>query len=158
MNPALVLDQQRLAADRPTLVHCHDSRHAQDVWATFVSLGVTAEMLGAADLAERRYNLTRRFGAGELPVLIGGRSMVDTLDRSECGRCAGAVMVLAPTQSPVVHLGHYRHTKEDAIVLDYADNRRRLGLPESFKGRVWLRPAAVEDVVILSSDFTTLKG
>lgn len=122
----------RICRDRHTIVFAVDIAHAQALAERFQSAGVSAEVIHSKMAHETRMQITEQFRSQAIQVLVNIGICTYGFD------CAsiGCVVLARPTKSIVLHfqmIGRGMRPKPDGgyvIVLDHADNVRRLGCVE----------------------------
>jgi len=122
----------RLANDRHTIVFATDIAHAEALTKRFQSVGVDAEVIHSKTALSTRSKLTEDFRKQRFQMLINVGIATYGYDVPS----VNCVVLARPTKSIVLHLqmiGRGMRPKPDCgfcMVLDHADNVRRLGAAE----------------------------
>ncbi len=133
----IVEEWQRLTPGKRTIAFCVDVEHARHVAEAFKASGIAAAVVdGSTPIRERR-RLYRALGEGKLLVLTSCNVISIGFDEPsvEVG------LLLRPTQSRALHYQQVGRVlrvspktgKTDGIILDQANNLKRLGFPEDIK-------------------------
>jgi len=119
----------RLASDKHTLVFAVDVGHAEALTERFQQVGVKAASLHIHKTPEKRRQIVDAFKRGDIQVLVN----VTIASYGFDAPTVDCIVLARPTKSIVLHLqmlgrGMRIHPdKEFCMVLDHADNVRRLG-------------------------------
>ncbi len=119
----------RLASDRHTIVFAVDVAHCESLNEQFLKAGVRSASLHIHKTQERRRQIVESFKAGDIQVLVNVTIASYGFDAPS----VDCIVLARPTKSLVMHLqmlgrGMRAHDgKTECIVLDHADNVRRLG-------------------------------
>ena len=122
----------RLASDRHTIVFATDIAHAEALTKRFQSVGVDAEVLHSKTAPSSRSKLTDNFRESRFQVLVNVGIATYGYDVPS----VNCIVLARPTKSFVLHLqmiGRGMRPKPNGdycMVLDHADNVRRLGAAE----------------------------
>lgn len=122
----------RLARDRHTIVFAVDIAHAQALCERFQAAQIAAEVIHSKMSHETRADITRQFREQKVQVLVNVGIATYGFD---CPSIS-CVVLARPTKSIVLHhqmIGRGLRPKPDGgycMVLDHADNVRRLGCIE----------------------------
>jgi DNA repair protein RadD len=143
---AAVAEFKRLASGERAIAFCVDVAHSKAVAAAFNAAGVRAMHVDGDTPAHERRGAVAALAAGELDVLTNVAIFGEGVDVP----AVGAAILLRPTQSLALHLqqiGRALRTapgKDEALILDFAGNTLRHGLPD--EPRQWaLHSAARKD-------------
>ena len=123
----------RLAQDRHTLVFAVDVPHCEALAERFQRAGVSAAPLHSHMAPEKRHEVVEAFKARRIQVLVN----VTIASYGFDAPTVDCVVMARPTKSIVLHLQmlgrgmRVSPGKEVCMVLDHADNVRRLGQAES---------------------------
>jgi superfamily II DNA or RNA helicase len=147
----------RLARERHTLVFAVDVAHCEALAERFQMAGVTAAPLHVHMMPEKRQRIVEAFKRREIQVLVN----VTIASYGFDAPTVDCVVLARPTKSIVLHLQmlgrgmRIADGKEACMVLDHADNVRRLGQADDLyrwrlsKGRAaagnWTRHEANPD-------------
>ncbi len=133
----IVEEWHRLTPGKRTIAFCVDVEHARHVAEAFRESGVAAAVVDGSTPIKERHQLYRDLGAGWLLVLTSCNVISIGFDEPsvEVG------LLLRPTQSRALHyqqigrlLRISPHTgKTCGIILDQANNLKRLGFPEDIQ-------------------------
>jgi superfamily II DNA or RNA helicase len=133
----IVEEWQRLTPGKRTIAFCVDVEHARHVAEAFQSVGVSAAVVDGSTPIKQRHQLYRALGTGELLVLTSCNVISIGFDEPsvEVG------LLLRPTKSRSLHyqqIGRLLRIspatgKHYGIILDQANNLKRLGFPEDIK-------------------------
>ena len=132
-----VLEYQRLCAGSPAVAFAVDIAHSQEVAACFRRHGISAEHLDGETPAPERRRIIAALGSGDLNVLCNCGIVSEGVDVP----ALGAAILLRPTQSLALHLQQCGRAlrpaphKDKALILDFAQNCTRHGLPD--EAREW---------------------
>lgn len=128
----VITHYQRHADGLPAVAFCCDTKHAEDVAASFRSAGITAQTLLGSTKACHRSALVQEFARGKLQVLV----TVDVVSEGfDCPAVACAIL-LRPTKSEALYLQQVGRVlrpsvnKSHAVVLDHVRNISRHGFPD----------------------------
>ena len=134
---AAVAEYRRLCSGAPAIAFCVDRKHSEDVATVFVAAGFRARHLdGDTPPAERRATIADLAG-GRLDVITNCGLISEGLDVPN----VAAVLMLRPTASSALFLQQTGRAlrpapgKARAIILDFAGNCARHGLPDA--PRAW---------------------
>lgn len=122
----------RIARDRHTIVFAVDIAHATALTARFQTAGVLAEAIHSKTEPQTRTRLTEQFKSRQFQVLVNVGIATYGYDVPS----VNCIVLARPTKSIVLHLqmiGRGMRPKPDGdycMVLDHADNVRRLGCAE----------------------------
>lgn len=122
----------RIASERHTIVFAVDIAHAVALTEKFQAAGIDAEVLHSRLAPETRTQISDDFKRGDIQVLINVGIATYGYDVPS----VSCVVLARPTKSIVLHLqmiGRGMRPKADGghcVVLDHADNVRRLGAAE----------------------------
>lgn len=128
---------RRFANHRPAIAFCATVAHAEHVAATFCAAGYRSACVHGALKRKERDWLIAGLGTGEIEVLTSCDLICEGLDVPT----VGAVILLRPTKSLVIHLQQIGRgmrpapDKSALIVLDHVSNTLKHGLPDL--ERVW---------------------
>lgn len=147
----------RLASDRHTLVFAVDVAHCEALTERFQQAGIKAEALHVHMTPDQRHRVVTAFRSKRIQVLVNVTIASYGFDVP----AIDCIVAARPTKSIVLHLqmlgrGMRIHdNKEACMVLDHADNVRRLGQADDlFRWRLdqgkqasenWTRNAKSED-------------
>ena len=138
----------RLAADRHTIVFAVDIAHCESLNEQFLKAGVRSASLHIHKTPERRRQIVESFKAGEIQVLVN----VSICSYGFDAPSVDCIVLARPTKSIVMHLqmlgrGMRVHDgKTECMVLDHADNVRRLGQADDlYRWRLALNSKASEN-------------
>lgn len=133
----IVEEWHRLTPGKRTIAFCVDVEHARHVAEAFRASGVAAAVVDGSTPIKERQQLYHNLGSGRLRVLTSCNVISIGFDEPsvEVG------LLLRPTQSRALHyqqvgrvLRISRSTgKTCGIILDQANNLKRLGFPEDIK-------------------------
>jgi DNA repair protein RadD len=119
---------QAQANNRPTLCFAVDRAHAKHLQQQFIAAGVSAEYIDAYTPAFERWEIGKRFHAGEVKVVCNVGCLTTGVDWDV--RC---IILARPTKSEILYVqmvGRGLRTAEgkaDCLILDHSDNHTRLG-------------------------------
>jgi len=119
----------RLARTRHTIVFAVDVAHCEALTDRFLQAGIKAASIHVHKTPERRAEIVRQFKAGEVQVLVN----VTIASYGFDAPTIDCIVMARPTKSIVLHLQmlgrgmRVAEGKESCMVLDHADNVRRLG-------------------------------
>lgn len=122
----------RLARDRHTIVFAVDIAHAQALAERFQGVGITADVIHSKMMHGTRQDISEQFKDQRIQVLVNVGITVYGYDAPS----VNCVVLGRPTKSIVLHhqmIGRSIRPKPDgdyAMILDNADNVRRLGCVE----------------------------
>lgn len=132
------VEQYRRRADHaPAIAFCTSIKHAEHVAEQFRDAGYRAQHVHGGMPAADRDAVIGGLGTGEVEVVASCDLISEGLDVP----AVGAVLLLRPTQSLVLHMQQIgrgmrpAHNKDALIVLDHAGNTLRHDLPDA--ERVW---------------------
>lgn len=133
----IVEEWHRLTPGKRTIAFCVDVEHARHVAEAFRASGVTADVVDGSTPIKERHRLYNKLGTGELLVLTSCNVISIGFDEPsvEVG------LLLRPTQSRALHYQQVGRLlrispatgKTYGIILDQANNLKRLGFPEDIK-------------------------
>jgi superfamily II DNA or RNA helicase len=133
----IVAEWQRLTPGKRTIAFCVDVEHARHVAEAFRASGVSADIVDGSTPIRERQRLYSALGSGELLVLTSCNVISIGFDEPsvEVG------LLLRPTQSRALHYQQVGRVlrvsaptgKTYGIILDQANNLKRLGFPEDLK-------------------------
>lgn len=133
----IVEEWQRLTPGKRTIAFCVDVEHARHVADAFLAAGVPAAVVDGSTPIKERQRLYRALGSGELLVLTSCNVISIGFDEPsvEVG------LLLRPTQSRALHYQQVGRVlrispatgKRCGIILDQANNLKRLGFPEDIQ-------------------------
>ena len=133
----IVEEWQRLTPGKRTIAFCVDVEHARHVAEAFKAIGVAAAVVDGSTPIKERQQLYRDLGSGWLQVLTSCNVISIGFDEPsvEVG------LLLRPTQSRALHyqqIGRVMRIspisgKKFGIILDQANNLKRLGFPEDIQ-------------------------
>ncbi|MFM7424171.1 MAG: DEAD/DEAH box helicase [Elainella sp.] len=133
----IVEEWHRLTPGKRTIAFCVDVEHARHVAEAFKASGVSAAVVDGTTPIKERHQLYRDLGAGWLLVLTSCNVISIGFDEPsvEVG------LLLRPTQSRALHyqqIGRLLRIspstgKTGGIILDQANNLKRLGFPEDIQ-------------------------
>ncbi|MBF2002430.1 MAG: DEAD/DEAH box helicase [Synechococcales cyanobacterium M58_A2018_015] len=133
----IVEEWHRLTPGKRTIAFCVDVEHARHVAEAFRASGVTAAVVDGSTPIKERQTLYSDLGAGRLTVLTSCNVISIGFDEPsvEVG------LLLRPTQSRALHyqqIGRLLRIspatgKTMGIILDQANNLKRLGFPEDIQ-------------------------
>jgi superfamily II DNA or RNA helicase len=132
-----VLEYARLCAGSPAVAFCVDIAHSIEVAARFRAHGFRARHLDGATPGDERRRLIGALGDGGLDVLTNCGIVSEGVDVP----ALGAAILLRPTQSLALYLQQCGRAlrpaegKDRALILDFAGNSSRHGLPD--EPRLW---------------------
>jgi len=132
-----VVEYGRICPGTPAVAFCVDIAHSEAVAARFRSHGFRAAHVDGTAPAQERRRLIAALGTGELNVLANCGLISEGVDVP----AIGAAILLRPTQSLALYLQQVGRSlrpapgKERALVLDFAGNSLRHGLPDD--SRIW---------------------
>ena len=134
---AVVTEYLRLCPGMPAIVFCIDTTHSKAVAAAFRDAGVKAQLVdGDTPAAERRAAIAA-LGSGDLHVLTNCGLFGEGVDIPTIG----TAILLRPTASLALHLQQIGRAlrpapgKDRAVILDFAGNVGRLGMPDQPRER-----------------------
>ncbi len=121
----------RVAKDRHTIVFAVDIAHAQALAERFQHAGIMAEVIHSKMSSGLRETISDQFRAGDVRVLVNVGIATYGYDVPS----VNCVVLARPTKSIVLHhqmIGRGMRPKNGdyCVVLDHADNTRRLGFVE----------------------------
>jgi len=133
----IVEEWQRLTPGKRTIAFCVDVEHARHVAEAFRAAGVAADVVDGSTPIKQRQQLYQDLGAGKLLVLTSCNVISIGFDEPS----AEVGLLLRPTQSRALHLQQIGRLlrispatgKHYGIILDQANNLKRLGFPEDIK-------------------------
>jgi DNA repair protein RadD len=134
---AAVSEYQRLCPGRPAVVFCVDRAHSEAVAERFRAAGVTAQHVDGETPATERRRAIQGLSDGTLTVLCNCGLISEGVDVPSIA----AVVLLRPTQSLALFLQQVGRAlrpspgKEKALILDFAGNTVRHGMPDA--SRQW---------------------
>lgn len=123
----------RLCRRHRAIFFCVDRKHSKDVVAALRRAGIAAIHIDAETSPEARKAALAAFAAGEIEVICNVALFGEGLDLPS----VESVVILRPTRSVALHLQMIGRAlrpasgKDRAIVLDFAGNTTRLGLPDA---------------------------
>ncbi len=133
----IIEEWQRLTPGKRTIAFCVDVEHARHVADAFRAVGVPAAVVDGSTPIKERHQLYRALGTGELLVLTSCNVISIGFDEPsvEVG------LLLRPTQSRALHYQQVGRVlrispatgKQYGIILDQANNLKRLGFPEDIQ-------------------------
>ncbi|GAB4386288.1 MAG: DEAD/DEAH box helicase [Elainellaceae cyanobacterium] len=133
----IVEEWHRLTPGKRTIAFCVDVEHARHVAEAFRASGVAADVVDGSTPIKERQRLYQSLGAGKLLVLTSCNVISIGFDEPsvEVG------LLLRPTQSRALHYQQVGRVlrvspatgKTYGIILDQANNLKRLGFPEDIK-------------------------
>jgi superfamily II DNA or RNA helicase len=133
----IVEEWHRLTPSKRTIAFCVDVEHARHVAEAFKASGVTAAVVDGSTPIKERQQLYNDLGAGWLTVLTSCNVISIGFDEPsvEVG------LLLRPTQSRALHYQQVGRLlrispatgKTCGIILDQANNLKRLGFPEDIQ-------------------------
>ncbi len=133
----IVEEWHRLTPGKRTIAFCVDVEHARHVAEAFRTSGVSADVVDGSTPIKERHRLYSELGAGHLLVLTSCNVISIGFDEPsvEVG------LLLRPTQSRALHYQQVGRLlrispatgKTCGIILDQANNLKRLGFPEDIK-------------------------
>lgn len=132
-----VVEYSRICPGTPAVAFCVDIAHSEAVAARFRSHGYRAAHVDGETPAGERRRLIAQLGTGELNVLINCGLISEGVDIPTIG----ATILLRPTQSLALYLQQVGRSlrpapgKQRALILDFAGNSLRHGLPDD--DRIW---------------------
>ncbi|AZG75903.1 DEAD/DEAH box helicase [Methylocystis rosea] len=127
----------RICPGTPAVTFCVDIAHSEAVAARFRSHGYRAAHVDGEMPARERRRLIAQLGTGELNVLTNCGLISEGVDVP----AIGAAILLRPTQSLALYLQQVGRSlrpapgKDRALILDFARNSLRHGLPDD--SRTW---------------------
>jgi DNA repair protein RadD len=119
---------QARAENRPTLCFAVDRAHAKHLQTQFQAAGISAEYIDSYSTALERYEIGKRFHAGDVKVVCNVGCLTTGVDWDV--RC---IILARPTKSEILYvqmIGRGLRTAEgkaDCLILDHSDNHTRLG-------------------------------
>ena len=126
-------DYTRLCAGAPSIVFCVDIKHSQLVAERFAGAGYRAAHVDGETPKDKRRDLIRALGNGELQVLSNCGLISEGLDVPG----VVAAVLLRPTKSLALYLQMVGRAlrpapgKERALILDHSGNVYRHGFPDA---------------------------
>jgi superfamily II DNA or RNA helicase len=133
----IVEEYHRLTPGKRTIAFCVDVEHARHVAEAFRASGTPADVVDGSTPIRERQRLYKALGAGKLLVLTSCNVISIGFDEPsvEVG------LLLRPTQSRALHYQQVGRVlrvspatgKTSGIILDQANNLKRLGFPEDIK-------------------------
>jgi len=130
---AAVEEYQRLAHGLPSVAFCVDRAHSEAVAARFRGAGIAAAHVDGETQAKERRDAIAALGDGRLSVLCNCGLISEGVDVP----AIGAAILLRPTASLALYLQQAGRAlrpapgKERALLLDFAGNCMRHGLPDA---------------------------
>jgi superfamily II DNA or RNA helicase len=130
---AAVEEYQRLCSGLPTVVFCVDRAHSETVAERFRAAGVRAAYVDGETPATERRRAIEGLGVGAVDVLCNCGLISEGVDIP----AIGAAILLRPTQSLALYLQQVGRAlrpapnKAKAVILDFAGNTMRHGMPDS---------------------------
>ncbi|GLI94298.1 DEAD/DEAH box helicase [Methylocystis echinoides] len=127
-----VKEYQRLCAGVPAVAFCLDIAHSEAVAAAFRAAGVRAKHVDGETPADERRAAVAALGRGQIDVLCNVALFGEGVDVPGIG----AAILLRPTQSLALFLQQCGRAlrpapgKARALILDFASNSSRHGLPD----------------------------
>jgi DNA repair protein RadD len=132
------VDQYKLRCPgTPSIAFCVDIQHSKDTAERFCQHGVKAQHVDGETPSDERRAAIAALASGELQVLCNVSLFGEGVDVAELG----AVLMLRPTASMALYLQQVGRSlrpspgKEGALILDFAGNVSRHGLPDA--PRTW---------------------
>lgn len=133
----IVEEWHRLTPGKRTIAFCVDVEHARHVAEAFKASGIAADIVDGSTPIKERQRLYNALGTGKLLVLTSCNVISIGFDEPsvEVG------LLLRPTQSRALHYQQVGRLlrispntgKSNGIILDQANNLKRLGFPEDIK-------------------------
>jgi DNA repair protein RadD len=133
---AAVREYQRLCAGVSCVAFCVDRAHGRLVEAAFVAAGVKAKFIDGDTPHDERSDAIASLGTGDLDVLVNCNLVGEGVDVP----AIGVVILLRPTQSLAMYLQQVGRAlriapnKQRAVILDFAGNVARHGMPDAPRG------------------------
>lgn len=121
----------KYADDRKTIIYCTTIEHSKRVAQEFCLAGYKAEHIDGTFSDNKRDAIIERFRTGETKILCNVNLISFGFDVPDCD----CVVSLRPTQSLCLYIQQYcrclrkSEDKERALILDFANNSYRFGLP-----------------------------
>jgi len=134
---AAVAEYQRLCGGAPAVTFCVDCDHSRAVAQALVAAGIRAAHVDGETPTQQRRELIAALGSGGLDVLCNCGLISEGVDVP----AIGAAILLRPTVSLALYLQQVGRVlrpapgKERALILDFAGNVLRHGLPDA--PRAW---------------------
>lgn len=126
----------KFAIGKRAVVFCVSIQHSKHVVSKFQEAGISAAHVDGETNVEERDEAIRAFEAGDIKILSNVELFGEGFDLP----AIEAAILLRPTQSLGLYLqqvGRALRTspgKDNAIIIDHADNCRRHGLPDQERG------------------------
>jgi DNA repair protein RadD len=130
---AAVTEYQRICPGVPAVVFCVDIAHSKAAAERFHAAGVAAQHVDGETPATERRRAIDGLGNGALDVLCNCGLISEGVDVPNIA----AAILLRPTQSPALFLQQVGRAlrsapgKEQALILDFAGNTVRHGMPDA---------------------------
>jgi DNA repair protein RadD len=128
---AAVVEYQRICPGVPAVCYCVDIQHSMAVAERFCAAGIKAVHLDGQTAAEERRAAIAALGKGDLQVIANCGLISEGVDVPSIE----AIILLRPTASLALYLQQVgrglRPGKERALILDFAGNTARHGMPDS---------------------------
>ena len=130
---AAVDEYQRICPGVPTVVFCIDVAHSTSVAERFRAAGVRAAHVDGETPASERRSAIAGLGSGALDVICNCGLIPEGVDVP----AIGAAILLRPTASLALHLQQVGRAlrlapgKDRALILDFAGNISRHGMPDA---------------------------
>jgi hypothetical protein len=130
-NTEVVRRFMELCPDRKTIAFCSGVQQAYDLAAQFNAVGVVSEVVVGEVDEDTRDFIYARFKSGETQLISSVSCLCEGFDETSCS----AAIIARPTKSRALLVQmagralRLHPGKQDALLLDFCENFKRLGVP-----------------------------
>ncbi|WP_414587026.1 DEAD/DEAH box helicase [Scytonema sp. PCC 10023] len=130
-NALVVRRFMELCPERKTIAFCSGVQQAYDLAAQFNDAGIVSEVVVGSTSEDSRNAIYHRFKSGETQLISSVSCLCEGFDETSCD----AAIIARPTKSRALMVQmagralRLHPGKQDALLLDFCENFRRLGVP-----------------------------